>query len=130
MTIILDINFTEKVKISKVDDEGIIFTDGSQLGSYHDQDCCEHVYANWEDIKGETPDIWFMGFSIEGVSGSGLNILLYPNTLNKYIYIRLFVPCYNHQNGYYSSNLALIYTSAANITTTVDITDFVEDNYY
>ena len=41
-----------------------------------------------------------------------------------------FIPCYNEQNGYYSSNLNLIIEFEDKPTITIDITDYVEDKIY
>lgn len=130
----MNIKFENKVKIKEVVDligfsDGILFTDGSTLTDYHDQDCCENVYADWDNVEDQLPiDILFDGFSVEIVPDSGFNLLLYPNIGNKDIYIRLFVPCYNSQNGYYSSNLDLIYNRNNAPEIVFDISDACEDD--
>ena len=103
------------MKIISVDDETIKFDDGTTIEYYHDQDCCEHVYADF--IQLQDTDIFqqsFTGVEIEGVKDSGFR-------LNGY-----FVPCYNVQNGWYSSDLVLVITAPAG-KTRVDISDYVKD---
>lgn len=86
------------------------------------------MYADWSQT--DYTGIMFEAFSTEGVDGSGISVLLYPNAQNLNIHVRLFVPCYNYQNGHYSSNLSLIYTGANWKSVSEDISDFVEDQIY
>jgi len=81
-----------KMKIIKITESLIKFDNGTEITFSHDQDCCEQVYADFnslkdQDIKKKT----FKEIKIRGVRGSGFR-------LNEY-----FIPCYNEQNGYYSS---------------------------
>jgi hypothetical protein len=77
------------------------------IEDYHEQDCCEHVYADFsaledttffDEIKGKNLTAKEVANNIELVEGKGFRIFGY------------FVPCYNVQDGYYSSNLTLIIT--------------------
>ena len=118
------------MKIKKITDEGIIFNNGYKLEHYHDQDCCEHVYADWEILKtynvslktGEKINIKNIDFKqtiktlINPVPNAGFNLVSKEGE-------KFFVPCYNEQNGYYSSNLTLILTSVSEL----NISDCVED---
>lgn len=119
------------MKIVKIDRTGIEFDNGATLTHFHDQDCCERVYADWEHIQvltkigrnsisteemdfeeNLTEHIWGLkdvGFTLEDKNG-----------------IQLFISCYNQQNGYYSSDLHLIYNNDS-ITTEIDITKYVRD---
>jgi len=98
------------------------------IEDHHDQDCCEDVYADWESI--DLPDLFFTAFSIEFLPGSGFSLLLYPNSSNLKVFYRLFVPCYNSQNGYYSSDLSLIIRRNGELLNEVDITNCVLDCIY
>jgi hypothetical protein len=109
------------MKITNIDNDGLIFDNGATISHYHSQDCCEHVYADWASLKDQSlEDVEFNDFIIEKVAGSGFRIV----AANKNAY---FVPCYNEQNGYYSSALELIIGFKGN-TKQVDISDCVEDH--
>lgn len=123
------------MKINEINEKGIKFDNGAKLEHYHDQDCCENVYADWENIQVMTrigrnsinsnyldfdenlfSKIEFqkdVGFTIEDDNG-----------------IKLFVSCYNRQDGYYSSDLSLIYTNSNGRKYTIDISDCVKDDIY
>lgn len=114
---IYKIEFDEPVKVEVVSDEGIMFTDGTGIFDYHEQDCCEKVYADWEQLRDTGfEEEEFKVIEIEGKKGFGLSI---NGTYG--------VPCYNRQNGYYSSKLKLRI-----VRKEVDISDFVKDeeDYY
>lgn len=104
------------MKIIKIEDGAILFNDGTTITDFHYQDCCEHVYADFSQLKDTTIfNEEINEIKIEGVEGSGFR-------LNGY-----FVPCYNSQNGYYSSDLALIITSPGKEKKEIDISNFVKD---
>lgn len=124
------------MKIKEIKEDKIIFDNGYELEYYHEQDCCEHVYADFEILKdynvstktGKTINIKEIDFEeslvelIDGVKGQGFNMI-------SKIEEKFFVPCYNEQNGYYSSELRLIlYKEKAKEI--MDISDCVEDNIY
>jgi hypothetical protein len=104
------------MKLIKIEENKLTFSDGSTIEDYHESDCCESVYADWKQLQ--DTDILareFEDIKITGVKGSGIK-------LNGY-----FIPCYNHQNGYYSSDLHLTIKIPGKPDTTVGISDFVED---
>ena len=121
------------MKIKEIKEEEIIFDNDYILKYYHEQDCCENVYADFEVLKdynvstktGKTINIKDIDFEehldylIQGVKGVGFNII-------SKIGEKFFIPCYNSQNGYYSSMLELILVRN-NITENMDISDFVKD---
>ena len=86
------------MKLIKFDNKGLEFDNGTTISDYHYQECCEHVYADWEQLK--DTDVLQHEFKdeieIEKVENSGFRIEGY------------FIPCYNDQNGYYSGELSLI----------------------
>ena len=125
------------MKIERINDSGIIFNNGTKLSDYHSQDCCENVYADWEYLKqynvlpstGETISIYDIEFD-DSITNNidyekNMGIKLISKTGDKW-----FIPCYNEQNGYYSSNLNLIIEFEDKPTITIDITDYVEDKIY
>ena len=106
------------MKILKIGEDFIEFNNGTILNYYHNQDCCENVYADFESIK----DTSAMSHdfkdqvNIEKVEGSGFRIEGY------------FIPCYNEQNGYYSSELDLIVLYPNGDEEIIDISECVEDH--
>lgn len=124
------------MKIKSINENNIIFDNDYKLEAFHDQDCCEEVYAdfsvlqtyNVSNITGKTINIREIDFEenlnklVKGIEGQGFNLI-------SKIGENFFVPCYNEQNGYYSSNLELILHKNKN-TETLDITDFIEDRIY
>ena len=117
-------------------EQGLEFDNGFQIEAIHNQDCCENVYADFEHLKtynilphtGQTITIFEIDFNediagnIEGVKSEGFNMVAKDDS-------RWFVPCYNSQNGYYSSDLRLE-IRATGLATTIDISDYVKDNIY
>lgn len=104
----------------------LIFDDGSELGDYHRQECCEEVYADFENMmamvdgKENYVDAKELDFfedilkSIVPIEGLGFYIVTKQG-------VCLLVSCYNKQNGYYSSDLSLIFVRDRN-EQTMDIT--------
>lgn len=121
------------MKIVKFEEDKIIFDNGYELESYHDQDCCEWVYADFEVLKTynvsvktgksiKITDIDFCENIIELVQGKedcGFNMI-------SKIGEKFFVPCYNNQDGYYSDKLELILYKKG-YKEVMDISDFVKD---
>lgn len=90
-------------KISDVDSFGIHFEDGSVLTYEHYQDCCEHNYADFEQIDDIALNTVFdtEALVFEHVPGSGFR---FGNAGKMF-----FVPCYSEQNGYYTDEITLIF---------------------
>ena len=93
----------KKVSIIKVTEEQIVFSDYSYIFCSHEQDCCENNYADFlqiDDLAKVCTYLLPLRFeSCEGGFRFG----------NKY---RLFfVPCYSVQNGYYSSDIDVYYST-------------------
>lgn len=124
------------MKIKNITESNIIFDNGYEMEAFHDRDCCEDVYAdfsvlqnyNISNITGKTINIREIDFEenlnklVKGIEGQGFNLI-------SKIGENFFVPCYNEQNGYYSSNLTLILHKQEE-KETLDITDFIEDRIY
>ena len=124
------------MKIKEINEEKIVFDNGYELEYYHEQDCCEHVYADFEVLKdynvstktGKTINIKDIDFKetlvglIDGIKEQGFNMI-------SKIEEKFFIPCYNSQNGYYSSNLRLILNKEKG-KEIMDISDCVEDDIY
>ena len=74
----------------------------------HDQDCCENVFADLGVFKDYNKDI--IGKNIKDlvlkeVNGIGFLMNFYRDYDDS---VKVFIPCYNYQNGYYSSDLKLV----------------------
>ena len=90
------------MKIKEIFDYAIIFDNGNILTYSHEQDCCENNYADFKAIDDIAKLCDFNEFLIfEEVPGSGFRF----GNKGKMV----FVPCYSEQNGYYSSNIQIIY---------------------
>ena len=125
------------MKIKEFKEGSIIFDNGYKLEYYHEQDCCESVYAEFEMLKyynvslvtGKNIDIKEVDFEesliklVEGVKEAGFNMI-------SKIGEKFFVPCYNSQSGYYSGDLELILYKENNVREELDISDFVEYDIY
>lgn len=122
------------MKIKTLNENDLEFDNGVLLGAFHEQDCCENVYADFGYLKnynilphtGETISIYNVEFDedienhIQGLQGEGFNLIAKDES-------KWFVPCHNEQNGYYSSNLTLVVKRGSE-TKKIDISDFVKDD--
>ncbi len=121
------------MKIVKITEEYLEFDNNYKLGYYHEQDCCEHVYADFENMQIMNPfinkpmSVSELEFeenlfnNLKGIEGVGFELMSKEG-------IRVLISCYNRQNGYYSSNLSLILYKFSEILGKLDITNFVEDD--
>lgn len=119
----LRIEFQEEVWVKAVEGE-LILTDGTVISDFHEQDCCENVFADWDSLE-DLKTFFEEGFTsliISKVPGFGFNILVGDGFCED---LRYFVPCYNYQNGYYSSKLELTIKGGTG-TVYFDISDSVE----
>ena len=124
------------MKIIEIKENKIIVDNEYELESYHEQDCCEHVYADFEVLKdynvstktGKTINIKDIDFEehleylIQGIENEGFNMI-------SKIGEKFFIPCYNSQNGYYSSELELI-LKRGEVKEFMNISKFVEDDIF
>ncbi len=89
--------------IKEIIEEAIIFEDNSVISYGHYQDCCEHNYADFEQIDDicRATDFDTSNMLFEIIEGCGFR---FGNKGNMF-----FVPCYSEQNGYYSSDIQIYY---------------------
>ena len=94
-----------KMKIVKVTDSEIVFDNGSEITFSHVQDCCEYNYAAFKQIEERALEIEFDEKLIfEAVEGYGFRFGSEGTEM-------FFIPCYSDQNGYYSSDIDILYNN-------------------
>lgn len=93
------------VKVIKVGEDQIDFSDGTTLSSEHDQDCCENHYLSFSDITIDDFDGLEFELSSDNffrrIEGYGIELIPVNGHSIK-------IPGYGSNNGYYSSNLSLV----------------------
>ena len=91
------------MKVIEVTEEYILFDNGNTLTYDHDQDCCEHNYADFLSVKEEILDMHFEEDLIfEMVDNAGFRFGSNPLQM-------IFIPCYSEQNGYYTQEIDIYY---------------------
>ena len=107
-------------KIITIENDSLVFEDGTTLSTTHEQDCCE---SHWLDFSGvQLDDFSGLEFNLnndsffERVKDYGIRLI----PINGH---PIGIPGYGHNNGYYSSNLTLVLESKDNSPRTFDITE-------
>ena len=91
------------MKIIEVNDEKLLFDNGSVITFDHEQDCCEFNYAQFDALEPLAFKVEFdEELTFEEVEEAGFRFGNLPQKM-------FFVPCYSDQNGYYSSNICIYY---------------------
>jgi hypothetical protein len=121
--------FTESPLHIEQIDSGVKIEIGTELiliNDHHESDCCEHVYADWPTLEAYKKQLGstYNKVELKGLEQDGF-LIVFKGTWGKED--KVFIPCYNEQNGYYSSDLHLIITDGEQATK-VDISDYVTDN--
>ena len=84
-----------EITITDVTHKGITFSNGYFMYSYHEPDCSECNYADWEQLDDLARGYTFKGkLLFEPVLDAGFR---FGDSRRMF-----FVPCYSEQNGYYS----------------------------
>ena len=90
------ITFKESFRITEITEDRVILSNGCYIEATHDQDCCEHNYADFKSLL-DTP---IMGVTHNTISfddwEGGIRINGYA------------VNCYSNQNGYYSTEITFV----------------------
>ena len=92
------------MKIIKITEEQITFDNGCYLTYEHEQNCCEHNYADFSQLEDTGIENEEFTFSENIFELCEHGFRLVANSGNKY-----FIPCFSYQNGYYSTNLDIIF---------------------
>jgi hypothetical protein len=113
------------VEIKNEDDGVIVFSNGYTLTTHHDQDCCEHHYWSLTDLTINDFDGLEFDLDDDNFFGriEGYGICLVP--INGF---PVRIPAYGANNGYYSTNLALILSDGDKVIKEYDITECQEEN--
>ena len=110
----------DKVKVVKIDSDGLEFDNGIRLDSHHDSDCCESHYLSLKDIT--LDDFNGLEFDLTGeefferIDGYGI-------ALKPLVGHPVRIPGYGYNNGYYSSNLDLVLSYNKGFRKVFDISD-------
>ena len=90
------------MKIKGYNGEAIRFTDGSSITFDHEQDCCEWNYADFSVL-----DVFYHGeeFKDYHIAHDISGFLLILEETRPYHDMRIFIPCYSEQNGYYTDQI-------------------------
>lgn len=126
---------SKDMKIKSISEDKIVFDNGNYLEYEHQQDCCERVYADFKNLQ---------VFTDVGANAVKSDDLVFDPDLTKHITqaegvgfmiedkngVRLFVSCYDCQNGYYSDDLTLIYHNVyTGKVEKIDITECCKKDY-
>ena len=93
------------MKIDFINESKIVFDNGNEITFDHDQECCEHNYADFLYLK-EDDGIYDIEFD------ENLKFEVVPNAGIRFGSVSMnmvFVPCYSKQNGWYTSNVDIYY---------------------
>lgn len=119
-----------KIDSIKVGDENITLNleggEKLEFSTYHSQECCESVYGDFSVCKYHEKEL--IGKHLSNVKVKKVEDMGFLLCFDfGYEASKIFIACYNFQNGYYSSNLELTVNDNGT-KTTVDISDCVEDH--
>lgn len=97
------------MKIKKVTEDFIKFDNESEITFGHAQQCCEHNYADFEQLEDLAKETEFKEPLDFEEAEYGFRFGNKPLKM-------FFVPCYSEQNGYYSSDVDIYYNGKEVIT--------------
>ncbi len=90
------------MKIAEVTSSYIKFDNGSKITYYHYRDCCKDNYADFEQLDDLARNYEFESeLKFEDIPDYGFR---FGDSRRMF-----FVPCYSYQNGYYSSDVEILY---------------------
>lgn len=91
------------MRIVCITDDFIGFDTLDKISFKHEQDCCEHNYADFSVIKNH---IFIHHDFDRNLKFEFVNELGFTFGDDD---IKIFVPCYSEQNGYYSTDLDILF---------------------
>lgn len=92
------------MKIIEVNENHILFDNGSKITYNYQQDCCEVNYADFTQIDTIARATNFKENLDFRECDGGFRFGNYPKKM-------FFVPCYSEQNGYYSSEVDIYFNN-------------------
>lgn len=113
------------IKIIKVAKNYIAFENDFFLSYYHDQDCCEQHYLDFQHLSVKD----FEGLKFDLTKEFFRKIPSYGIELIPIEGWGVKIPAYSNNNGYYSDNLSLVIIKGESVKHIIyfDITDCQED---
>jgi len=94
-----------RMKIKQICEDWIEFDNGNTITFDHDQDCCEHNFADFSQLEDIVTEVEFDSELIfEAVENSGFRF----GSKNTPMF---FIPCYSSQNGYYTTEIDIYYNN-------------------
>ena len=92
------------MRIKRITEDEIVFTNGKCIYHEHYQDCCESNYADFGQLELSAYDVEFDEDSMvfEKLDDYGFRF----GSVNTPMF---FIPCYSDQNGYYDSTVDIWY---------------------
>lgn len=91
------------MKIEEITETKIIFSNGNEIRYDHEQDCCEHNYADFDIIEHDIYIDYDFSENLEFVFVDHLGFVFGSDGH------KIFVPCYSEQNGYYTTEIDIYY---------------------
>ncbi len=93
------------MKIKQICEDWIEFDNGDTITFDHDQNCCEHNFADFSQLEDIATEVEFdSGLIFEAVENSGFRF----GSKNTPMF---FIPCYSSQNGYYTTEIDIYYNN-------------------
>ena len=92
------------MKIKRVTENEIVFDNGNLITYDHEQECCECNYADFSTLN--ESNIYYghdfdTELQFEFIEDEGFT---FGDEIAK-----IFIPCYSDQNGYYSTEIEILY---------------------
>lgn len=110
----------ENLKVVKLENDVIIFENGTKLYSNHHGDCCEQHYLSMDDLTISDFEGCEFDFSNDNffrrIEGYGIELVPVTGFSVK-------IPGYADNNGYYSSDLYLVLEHVDSTKKVYDITE-------